>query len=139
MPMHVAVAVSGRGSNLEALLRALGPEGPARVVLVLSDRPDAPALERAAEHGLAGVALRNPSDAQEWLAALQQRAVDQSRQSADFERTRLMLAARDTKVLEKLAATYRSAERHVELRVEQHAMDEHAARGHRRSGDGEPT
>jgi len=70
---------------------------------------------------------------------LQQRAVDQSRQSADFERTRLMLAARDTKVLEKLAATYRSAERHIELRVEQHAMDEHAARGHRRGGDGEPT
>jgi phosphoribosylglycinamide formyltransferase 1 len=43
MPMRVAVAVSGRGTNLEALLRALGPEAPARVVLVLSNRPDAPA------------------------------------------------------------------------------------------------
>ena len=32
MPMHVAVAVSGRGTNLEALLHALGPGAPARVV-----------------------------------------------------------------------------------------------------------
>ena len=48
MPMHVAVAVSGRGSNLEALLHALGPDAPARVVLVLSNRADAPALDRAA-------------------------------------------------------------------------------------------
>ena len=76
MPMHVAVAVSGRGSNLEALLRALRPEGPARVVLVLSDRPDAPALERAAERGLPCVALQDPSDAREWLEALQRHAVD---------------------------------------------------------------
>ena len=41
--MHVAVAVSGRGSNLDALLRTLGPDAPARVVLVVSDRRDAPA------------------------------------------------------------------------------------------------
>ena len=72
MPMHVAVAVSGRGSNLEALLRALGPDAPARVVLVLSNRPDAPALERAA-------AQRHPQPSRcatrrtprEWLAALE--------------------------------------------------------------------
>ena len=38
MTMRVAVAVSGRGSNLEALLRALRAGAPARVVLVLSDR-----------------------------------------------------------------------------------------------------
>jgi folate-dependent phosphoribosylglycinamide formyltransferase PurN len=44
MTMRVAVAVSGRGSNLEALLRALGPAGPAQVVLVVSNRADAPAL-----------------------------------------------------------------------------------------------
>ena len=43
MTMRVAVAASGRGSNLEALLRALGPEAPARVVLVLSDRAPAAA------------------------------------------------------------------------------------------------
>jgi formyltetrahydrofolate-dependent phosphoribosylglycinamide formyltransferase len=74
--MHVAVAVSGRGSNLEALLRALGPEAPARVVLVLSNRPDAPALRRAAERGIPGVTLRDPADAGEWLQSLEHHGVD---------------------------------------------------------------
>jgi formyltetrahydrofolate-dependent phosphoribosylglycinamide formyltransferase len=74
--MHVAVAVSGRGSNLEALLRALGPESPARVVLVLSDRSDAPALERAAARGIPGVTLLHPLQPQEWLHTLERYAVD---------------------------------------------------------------
>jgi phosphoribosylglycinamide formyltransferase/phosphoribosylglycinamide formyltransferase-1 len=73
--MPVAVAASGRGSNLEALLRALGPDAPARVVLVLSDRSDAPALARAAERGIATVTLRDPSASAEWLAALERYAV----------------------------------------------------------------
>jgi formyltetrahydrofolate-dependent phosphoribosylglycinamide formyltransferase len=76
MPMHVAVAVSGRGSNLEALLRALGPNAPARVVLVLSSRADAPALARAAARGIAAVALRDHADPAEWLAALEAHGVD---------------------------------------------------------------
>jgi formyltetrahydrofolate-dependent phosphoribosylglycinamide formyltransferase len=75
MPMHVAVAVSGRGSNLDALLRTLGPDAPARVVLVLSDRPTAPALTRAGERGIPTVALRDPSDDREWLAALERHTV----------------------------------------------------------------
>ncbi len=74
--MHVAVAVSGRGSNLEALLRALGPGAPARVALVLSNRADAPALARAAEWGVPGIALRDPSDGGEWLRALERHAID---------------------------------------------------------------
>lgn len=76
MPMHVAVAVSGRGSNLEALLRALGPEAPARVVLVLSNRADAPALDRAAARGIACVTLHDHAASAEWLAALDRHAVD---------------------------------------------------------------
>jgi phosphoribosylglycinamide formyltransferase 1 len=76
MPMPVAVAASGRGSNLEALLRVLGPSAPARVVLVLSDRPDAPALALAAAAGIPSVVLRDPSDSQEWLGALQHHAVE---------------------------------------------------------------
>ena len=71
MPMHVAVAVSGRGTNLEALLRSLGPGAPARVVLVLSNRVDAPALERAAGRGIATVTLRDHTDGREWLSALE--------------------------------------------------------------------
>ncbi len=76
MPMHVAVAVSGRGSNLDALLRTLGPDAPARVVVVLSDRPTAPALTRAAERGIPTAAFRDPSDHREWLEALERHAVD---------------------------------------------------------------
>lgn len=76
MSMHVAVAVSGRGSNLDALLRALGPGAPARVVVVLSDRPDAPALERAAARGIPAVTLREPAESREWLEALERHAVD---------------------------------------------------------------
>jgi formyltetrahydrofolate-dependent phosphoribosylglycinamide formyltransferase len=74
--MHVAVAVSGRGSNLEALLRVLGPDAPVRVVLVLSDRSEAPALEHAAASRISSVVLQDPTDSAEWLAALERHAVD---------------------------------------------------------------
>jgi phosphoribosylglycinamide formyltransferase-1 len=51
--LRVAVLVSGRGSNLEAMLEAARhPDFPARVVLVVSDRERARALERAAAHGV---------------------------------------------------------------------------------------
>ena len=76
MSMHVAVAVSGRGSNLGALLRALGPDAPARVVLVLSDRGEAPALERAEGRGIPTMALRDPADGREWLAAMERHGID---------------------------------------------------------------
>ncbi len=76
MPMHVAVAVSGRGTNLEALLHALGPDAPARVVLVLSNRADAPALDRAAGRGIATVTLRDHADGGEWLSALERHRAD---------------------------------------------------------------
>jgi phosphoribosylglycinamide formyltransferase-1 len=76
MTMRVAVAVSGRGSNLEALLHALGPAAPARVVLVLSDRPDARALERAREHGVPAEVLSVPADAAEWLVRLERHRTD---------------------------------------------------------------
>jgi phosphoribosylglycinamide formyltransferase 1 len=71
MTMRVAVAVSGRGSNLQALLRALGPGAPARVVLALSDRSDAGGLERAREHGVPAEVLSDPADAAEWLTRLE--------------------------------------------------------------------
>ena len=76
MPMHVAVAVSGRGSNLDALLNALRPDAPARVVLVLSNRADAPALDRAAARGIPAVRLRDHADGREWLAALEHHRVE---------------------------------------------------------------
>jgi len=74
--MRVAVAVSGRGSNLEALFARLGNGDEARIVLVLSDRPDAPALDRARERNVAALALRDWRSASEWLAALEAHSVD---------------------------------------------------------------
>jgi len=55
-PLRLAVLASGRGSNLGAILDACRREAfPARVVVVVSDREDAPALERAARDGVAAV------------------------------------------------------------------------------------
>jgi phosphoribosylglycinamide formyltransferase-1 len=55
-PLRLAVLASGRGSNLGAILDACCPEAfPARVVVVVSDREHAPALERATRDGVAAV------------------------------------------------------------------------------------
>jgi phosphoribosylglycinamide formyltransferase 1 len=54
-PLKVAVLISGRGSNLQALIEAFGPQvadSPVRIALVLSNKADAPGLERAAKAGL---------------------------------------------------------------------------------------
>ena len=76
MTMRVAVAVSGRGSNLEALLRALGPATPAQVVLVLSDRADAGGLAVARQHAVAAEVLARPAEATEWLERLEHHRTD---------------------------------------------------------------
>jgi phosphoribosylglycinamide formyltransferase-1 len=53
-----AVLCSGAGSNLRALLDAAeGPRFPARIVLVIANRPSAPALGIARERGVEAVAL----------------------------------------------------------------------------------
>jgi phosphoribosylglycinamide formyltransferase-1 len=51
---RIAVLISGRGSNLQALIDAAAdPAYPAEIALVLSNRPDAGGLERAAAAGIA--------------------------------------------------------------------------------------
>jgi formyltetrahydrofolate-dependent phosphoribosylglycinamide formyltransferase len=70
MKMRVAVAISGRGSNLEALLGALGPSAPAEIVLVVSDRAGAAGLALARAQGIAAEVLADPTDAHEWLRLL---------------------------------------------------------------------
>jgi len=76
--MRVAVLASGHGSNLEALLEACAaPRCPARVVLVVSNRPDAGALERAAARGVpAATIARDGQDADRLLALLAEHGVD---------------------------------------------------------------
>jgi len=76
MTMRIAVALSGRGSNLEALHRALEEDGAAQIVVVLSDRPDAGGLERARQWGIATEVLPNPNDGAVWIALLRRYAVD---------------------------------------------------------------
>ncbi len=76
MTMRVAVAVSGGGSNLQALLDALGAGAPAIVVLVLSNRKEAGGLERARKQGVPAVVLADPVSPGEWLALLERHRVD---------------------------------------------------------------
>ena len=54
-PLKVAVLISGRGSNLQALIDHFGPvitSSPIRIVKVISNRPDAGGIERAKKAGI---------------------------------------------------------------------------------------
>ena len=56
--LRVAVLISGRGSNLQALLDAAGrPDFPAEVVQVISNSASAYGLERARAAGVAGLVI----------------------------------------------------------------------------------
>ncbi|MGE4481182.1 phosphoribosylglycinamide formyltransferase [Acidocella sp.] len=58
MKTRVAILISGRGSNMEALVRAAqAPDYPAEVVLVLSNKPDAVGLEIARGLGVEAIAV----------------------------------------------------------------------------------
>jgi phosphoribosylglycinamide formyltransferase 1 len=55
---RVGVLISGRGSNLQALIDACRAEDfPARIVTVISNRPDVHGLERARAAGIAAVTV----------------------------------------------------------------------------------
>lgn len=72
-PTALAVLVSGRGSNLRALLAAIDDGScHARVIAVVSDRASAAALELARERGIPSyvVAPRQHADRASWDAAL---------------------------------------------------------------------
>ena len=51
---RIVILISGRGSNMEAIVRACAAEGwPAQVAAVIANRPDAGGLAFAAAHGIA--------------------------------------------------------------------------------------
>lgn len=57
---RVAILISGRGSNMSALIDAAkNPAYPAEIVLVMSNRPDAGGLQRAAENGIATAVINH--------------------------------------------------------------------------------
>lgn len=55
---RLGILISGRGSNMEALLKAaLDPAWPCEPVLVLSNRPDAGGLDKARSYGVPTAAI----------------------------------------------------------------------------------
>lgn len=55
---RTAVLISGRGSNMQALVTAAkAPDYPADIVLVVSNRPDAAGLEFARDNRIAAIAI----------------------------------------------------------------------------------
>jgi phosphoribosylglycinamide formyltransferase-1 len=64
-PARIAVMASGRGSNLEALLESFPPDNPlGHIALVISDKREAPALEKAVRAGVEARYLPWPTGAQ---------------------------------------------------------------------------
>ncbi len=59
--LKVGVLISGRGSNLQALIDAASdPAYPAEIVLLISNRPEAPGIARAARAGIAHRTIAHP-------------------------------------------------------------------------------
>jgi phosphoribosylglycinamide formyltransferase-1 len=82
-PHTLAVLASGQGSNFEALVLACRRgEVPGQVTVLLSDRPDAPVLERAQRLGIesrvlpAGSTRTRIEDERPWVEALLARKVE---------------------------------------------------------------
>ncbi len=73
MPLKVAVLASGHGSNLQALLDAFSaPSAPATIALVVSNKPDAGALDRARRAGVPTATIaQDGQDAAGLLALLE--------------------------------------------------------------------
>jgi phosphoribosylglycinamide formyltransferase-1 len=60
MKRRVAILISGRGSNMTALIDAAGAaDFPAEIVVVISNRADAGGLLRAREAGIPGMAIES--------------------------------------------------------------------------------
>jgi phosphoribosylglycinamide formyltransferase-1 len=60
--LNVAVLISGRGSNLQALIDHFGPvihRSPVRIALVISNRADAQGLDRAKAAGIPTLAIEH--------------------------------------------------------------------------------
>jgi phosphoribosylglycinamide formyltransferase-1 len=81
--MRIGILISGRGSNMVALADAVseGRISGAEIAIVISDHRDAPGLARAAERGIATLAIERERRTRlehdrEIIAALQERGVD---------------------------------------------------------------
>jgi phosphoribosylglycinamide formyltransferase 1 len=82
-PIRVAVLVSGRGTNLQAIIDDMEQDdSPARIAVVICNHPGAPAIERARGYGIACEVIStrkssaNPQPHEEMLATLKRYLVD---------------------------------------------------------------
>ncbi|MFX9158099.1 formyltransferase family protein, partial [Acinetobacter baumannii] len=58
MKRRVAILISGRGSNMAALIEAAkAVDFPAEIAVVISNRADAPGLEKAAASGIPTIVI----------------------------------------------------------------------------------
>ena len=75
---RIVILISGRGSNMEAIVRRCAEQGwPARVVAVIANKADAGGLRFAAEHGIATAVVDHKAFAtREAFDAALARAVD---------------------------------------------------------------
>src|SRR4051812_8819937 len=79
MKRRVAILISGRGSNMAALIEAAKGDFPAEVVVVISNRADAGGLERAGASGIPTVTIESKPFGRDRAAfeAVLQAALDQ--------------------------------------------------------------
>ncbi len=75
---RLAILVSGRGSNMDAILRAAeNPDYPLVPVVVVSNRAGAPALEKARRHGIEAIHLKGgPTFEDRLVRVLEKRGVE---------------------------------------------------------------
>jgi phosphoribosylglycinamide formyltransferase 1 len=60
MKRRVAILISGRGSNMAALIEAArATDYPAEIVVVISNRADAGGLEKARQSGIAALTIES--------------------------------------------------------------------------------
>jgi phosphoribosylglycinamide formyltransferase-1 len=84
MKRRTAILISGRGSNMGALIAAArDPAYPAEIVLVLSNQPDAGGLESARAAGIAAGAIDHRSFGRD--RASHEAAIDSALRAADVE------------------------------------------------------
>ena len=80
MKRRVAILISGRGSNMAALIEAAkAPDFPAEIAVVISNRANAPGLERAAASDVPTVVIESKPFGKDRAAfeAVLQRALDE--------------------------------------------------------------
>jgi phosphoribosylglycinamide formyltransferase 1 len=84
MKRRTAILISGRGSNMEALVAAArDPAYPAEICLVLSNRPEAPGLEIARAAGIRAEAIDHRAYGRD--RAAHEAAIDAALRAADIE------------------------------------------------------